>query len=214
MHADTCNHRKLKSPLLQTNRWILYSRDEELLTRTCSDEIFRQKLKGTFILTLDDPCEVKIQDITLKMQKMETESVSYTKLPLMNLPLLYSPEKEIISKPEPVNLEGIDLTDLKLLSLALKKSESENSENLCESSVIEVNRISLWTLLVYLFIIVFLCVIVYKYKSKLFKKCKVQSSLPKDSKENFDFKEGGVMSVNSPGNNVAHSIQPHQHSIF
>lgn len=51
---------------LQTNTWTLFIRKEELLTKTCFNEVNRQKIKGTYLLTLDDPCEVKIGNITLK----------------------------------------------------------------------------------------------------------------------------------------------------
>lgn len=190
---------RVRVQFLTRNRWILYSRDEELLTSTCNNEMFRYNVKGTYILTLDDLCEVKIRNITLKRHQTYIENVTYSNLPIVNLPLLYSPEKTTSSTP--VNLEGVDLADLKLLSLALKKSysDSEKSEN--ERAIIEVRSISVWTLGVYILIFVILCFLLYKYHLKLFS-C-VRSS-PKE--ENIELKEGRVKSVDSTNHTCQRSI--------
>ncbi|XP_062526431.1 uncharacterized protein LOC134199478 [Bombyx mori] len=180
----------IKIQILQQNQWILYARDETLLTKTCPEEISRQKIQGTYILTLDDPCEIKIQNITLKMRQTNVENIEHTKSPMLNLPLLDSTSK--IKTAEPVHLEDVDLTDLKILSFALKKSVSgcENSEK----AIIHVKSVSVWTLCIYVILITFiLCALVYKYRMK-FCKISVRSS---PETENSVLKEGGVTSGTS-----------------
>lgn len=191
---------KIRIQFLQTNRWILYSRDEELLTKTCDGELLHHKIKGTYIMTLDDPCEVKIQDIILKKRQMYIENITYyPELPILNLPTLFLPDER---KPAPpVNLEGLDLMDLKLLSLALKKSDTENSESV--KAIIEVRSISVWTLGLYILICIMLCYLVYKYHPKLLLKTCSRSSPKKD---NFELKEGGVTSADSTDNTRQRSI--------
>lgn len=190
---------KIRIQSLQINRWILYSRDEELLTRTCDGELFHHEIKGTYIMTLDDSCEVKIQDIVLKMRQMYLENVTYPALPILNLPALASPDER---KPiPPVNLEGVDLEDLKLLSLALKKSGTENSES--EKTIIEMRSMSVWTLVLYVLICVIMCYFIYRYLPKqLFKVC--SRSSPRI--ENFELEEGGVTSDDSTDNSRQRSI--------
>ncbi|CAG9794632.1 unnamed protein product [Diatraea saccharalis] len=190
---------KVKIQLLQPNRWILYSKNEELLTSNCIDETSHHKVHGTYILTLDESCEVQIQDIILKMHQINKEDIKYEKLPIMNLPSVYLPDQTASSKP--LDLEGIDLEELKLLSLALKKSVSGKDE--CERAVIVVKSVSVWTLIVYILVIVLLCIIVYKYRLKYFKFC-IRSS---PQEENLDLKEGGVTLGDS-------TIAPSQQNIF
>lgn len=190
---------KIRIQFLQINRWILFSRDEELLTRTCDGELFHHKIKGTYIMTLDDPCEVKIQDIVLKKRQMYLENITYPELPILNLPALFPSDDGKTTAP--VNLEGVDLEDLKLLSLALKKSDTKNSES--ENAIIEVRGISVWTLGLYVLIFAIICYLVYKYHTKLLLKTCSRTS-PK--KKNFELEEGGVTSGDLTNNSCQRSI--------
>lgn len=177
---------------LQTNTWILFSRKEEILTRTCFDDISRQRIKGTFILTLDDQCEIKIGTFTLKRRQIIIENDTYPLLPVVNLPSIHLPK---IPSLTPTNVKGIDLTDLKLLAYALKKSEiSENSEKggNSESNKI-VTSISVWTIGLYILVLIIICVLVFKYY-KFIERCFRSSPA---SPDNFDLKEGGVTSSQS-----------------
>lgn len=178
----------IKVDPIQRNRWILYSRDSTIITRTCNNEVFRQNIRGTYVLTLDDPCEIKFGNISLKMHATITDKSAYTKIPIVNLPTLRKPEKEISQKP--VNLEDVDLTDIKLLSYMLKKNEASDSES--EKVIISVKSVSVWTIVLYIIMLVFLGILVYKHLPKL---CKLRARISPSPKENFELKEGGVMSV-------------------
>ncbi|XP_013168064.1 PREDICTED: uncharacterized protein LOC106118051, partial [Papilio xuthus] len=120
--------------LIQQNTWILYTKEPTLLTKLCTDEVSRQKIYGTYIITLDDNCSARIKDINLTRQPVENESSTYLKVPLINLPTINLPAEAPPLKP--MNLKGIELTNLKLLSIALAKSDPENSES--ENSIVKI----------------------------------------------------------------------------
>ncbi|CAK1590851.1 unnamed protein product [Parnassius mnemosyne] len=142
----------IRVQVIQPNRWIIYTKESTLLSDICNNEITRRKIHGTFILTLDDNCAAKINDINLTSNPVEIESISPTMLPMINQPAINSSLE--MSSPVQLNLEGIDLTDLKFLSVALRKSEIKNSES--EKAIVVIKRVSPWTILLYglLFIIV------------------------------------------------------------
>lgn len=181
----------LKLDLIKINRWILYSGDTTLLTRTCTNEIFRQKIHGTYIITLNDPCEVKIGNISLKMHTIEFQNSIMDKMPIVDLPIVH-PLAETASIPEPVNLEDIDLTNISFLTYALKKIPSDNSES--ERPIITVKSISVWTIGLYIIICLALCILTFYYT---YNRLKVYFRSSASTKENFELKEEGVKSHGS-----------------
>ncbi|XP_045541779.1 uncharacterized protein LOC123723246, partial [Papilio machaon] len=175
--------------LIQQNTWILYTKEPTLLTKLCTDEVSRQKIYGTYIITLDDNCSARIKGINLTRQPVETESSTYLKLPLINLPTINLPAEAPPLKS--MNLKGIELTDLKLLSIALAKSDPENSES--ENSIVKIKSVSIWTIILYvLIVLIVMCILAYKFHLKLYN-CFAQSSPVVSKNENFELKEGGVM---------------------
>ncbi|CAK1601676.1 unnamed protein product [Parnassius mnemosyne] len=109
---------------VRVHRWIIYTKESTSLSEICNNEITRRKIHGTFILTLDDNRAAKINDINLTSNPVEIESISPPILLMINLLAINSSLE--MSSPVQLNLEGIDLTDLKLLSVALRKSEIKN----------------------------------------------------------------------------------------
>lgn len=139
-------------------RWILYSKMENILTKICNDEVTNESLKGTYLLTLDDHCDVKIGQITLKSHHLTASSTRSLKLPIISLPeiTLMGPQVQ----REPINLDTSDLTNLQHLSNLLKISESEVKYE----KVINVKSVSVPTIVLYLILVLVIYIFVmYKY---------------------------------------------------
>lgn len=64
---------------------------------------------------------MKIGSMTLIMHKTIQENENHSKVPIVNLPLIHAPETPNL---KPTNIQGIYLTDLKLLASTLKRAES------------------------------------------------------------------------------------------
>lgn len=112
----------VKLQRIRDNRWILYSRKTNVITNKCNHELSKQSVQGTYILTIDDTCECTINDIHLKLNKFDIEDSSPGSLPIISLPEISS---QVPVDSPPVNLEKIDLSDIRYLSYVLKQSKSD-----------------------------------------------------------------------------------------
>lgn len=177
---------EVKIEPLQTNRWILYTKSAVDLTRTCANEILHYTILGTYLLTIDDKCEYKIAQHYLRDRTLKGEKFRYPKLPFVKLP--ENLKTDVQRNVNPVKLSGVDLTDLKVLSYALKNSEVENE------SVVNTESISVGTIVLYIILIIgFFSFILYKYSLLVCNPCKGRNHpQKKDSSGNFELKEGGV----------------------
>lgn len=172
---------------IQPNNWILYSKKSSLLTRICKNEVSRHDVRGTYILTIDDECEVKVDKITLRRRMTQLKKIEFPVLPIINSPATLPASEKQNSK---FDLEEIDLSNLQLLSFLVKKSESEvlSKDN---ESIINHKTISVGTLILYVIVLIsILIVILYFYKLKGSDRNHQLEILPKD---NFELKEGGVI---------------------
>lgn len=177
---------KVKISPLQINRWMIYTKSPVELTRTCANEILHYNILGTYLLTIDDECQYDIEEHHLARRQSEGDQIIFPKLPLVNLPEnLKIPQYKSVN---PVKLSGVDLTDLKMLSFALKNSEI-NSD-----SIIRINSVSVWTIILY--VLVILSFPMFFLFKNLFKKCKKGRNHfhKKSVKDDFELKEGGVTS--------------------
>lgn len=167
---------------IQPNRWIIFSRLKTLFQRICINEVFQQNIQGTYIVTLEDICEVKIGRFSLKLRPHQIENLKYSKLPIVNLPHINNLKTE---EMKPVKLEDIDLDSIKM-AVKIMKTESED-----ETSEIRLYSVSVWTIALYLIIIIILVGIFYIRLKKMGFKCNFRNS-PNPS-DNFESQGGEVM---------------------
>lgn len=150
---------------VHTNTWIAYLKEKSIFTKKCNGETEKQILQGTYIITINEDCDIHINSIQLYGQnKIKIGDTSYRKTPVIELPKL---EKYLRPEPQfPVNLKGVQLDDLKMLSYALKKINSENSENLQFKKMNSgVNILNVVIYLILIIMIVTFCI--FKYYDKI-----------------------------------------------
>ena len=155
---------EVKVEPIQTNKWIVYSNKEIEIIRTCENEIIRYTIQGSYILTMDDKCEVKIGEYHLRQRQFEGKDINYEKTPFINFPKNIS--MAAVRTDIPVNLDDIRLSDLQTLRHMIKK-KVEDSE-----SVVKTSSVSLATLVLYAILIIsILSFVLFKIRIKCIDRC-------------------------------------------
>lgn len=186
-HQVTVEINTVKIEPVGKHRWIIYSKAENILTKICSNEVINDNIKGTYLLTLDDYCDVKIGEITIKSHHLTTSTLEFGKLPIINLPEVI--ETDTQKQREPINLDNSDLTNLQHLNNLLTMSEIKETK---QKKGINVESVSLATLILYVILILSICIFVM-FKYNLFKFLYRNDQSDKNLTDNFESKGGGVM---------------------
>lgn len=180
----------VKADLIQPNQWIIYAKMETLLTKFCNDEITQDTISGTYLLAIDDDCEVNIEDLKLK-QRQSQGQIMFIKFPVIQLPAIRVNETATLQKP--VNLNGVDLADTQFLNLLLQKSGSDSvSEN--KYSAEKYKSIGVGNVVFY--VITSMCIVLLAFKSRIKEICNNIISQTRDHphpSDNPDLTEGGVI---------------------
>ncbi|XP_052740301.1 uncharacterized protein LOC128198508 [Bicyclus anynana] len=189
----------VKVESIQYNQWIIYSKFETLLLKICSTEETRERIKGTYILTIDENCSFKINGLTLKRHETVGRPVNYSRIPTMHFPTILKADE--LPKRKLMNLDGVNLQHLQQLAYRLEQSDSEVfAQSETSYSGINVKSISVGTLLLYVILAICLCImLLYKFPPlRLFRQ------IPHSAE--FELKEGGVMSGQQAGLAPAHAV--------
>lgn len=179
----------VKADLIQPNRWVVYAKTETLITKYCDSEIMQENICGTYLLTLDDDCQLKIKDLNFKRQQFQGKDVFYTRLPIFNLPRMVTRESD--AQRRPVHLNGVDLVNIQQLNNLLQESESEitsESEMYYQFKSFYIGNIAF-----YIIIITFFVFLAYKYNIHKICVKDVTQDNPHNS-DNLELTEGGVIS--------------------
>lgn len=183
----------VKVDLVQPNRWIIYARIETLLTQYCENEITQETIQGTYLLTIDNDCRIKINNFNLKKHEHQGKDVTYTSISIVNLPKISG---SLDNQIKPVDLNGIDLSDIHFLnSLLQKKEEISDPKN----TVVHSESVNIVFIVLFIIIIVFLVLLAFKGKIKLYTFRRVRENLPQD---NLELAEGGVISPTTASRSI------------
>ncbi|XP_045770256.1 uncharacterized protein LOC123870843 [Maniola jurtina] len=182
---------KIKVQQINPNSWLLYSRLRTTLTKRCGHEVSKQLVFGTYLITIDEPCELEIYGIRLHHRTI-VESDNMKRIPIITLPQLKS--NATLSGASVVNMEEISLDEVKYMAFSLKHSSVvESVLNDQKDSKFSVILGYLTSGFVVLSIFVFLFYIWLKSpKCSLFKKNHRNES-KNDPSDNFPLRDGGVM---------------------
>ena len=195
--SHVVNVEDIKIQHINTNSWIVYSKFNSKITMKCKDDdTSYQMIQGTLILTLEENCNILIENIYLYHRSTYAEHMIFKKVPLIHLPKLNSTKTGNLST---VDLRSVDLSEVKQLSHVLKHNSKANPSDIVESlsEVKTLKIISFVSLSLYISLpVLVLCYVVYKFRVKIFNiERNPQSSTPTDD---FVLNGGGVMQA--PGN--------------
>lgn len=118
-HAQRVEIEDITIQKIEENRYILYLRHKKILTQSCGDDVTREQLRGTYILTTDTPCDISIQGLFIKGNRFRELGKSQDGLPIINLPLL--PDQAVF-ETEVLKLKSNNLDDVQHLNYLLQKS--------------------------------------------------------------------------------------------
>lgn len=151
----------LKIQKIAPDSWILYSKHDKILTQTCGSDVIRENILGTYLLTVPNVCDVSIDDVIINGQHRHQVEIGYKPVPLITLPAVQQlQQKQLAADAEPVDLQRVNLDDVQHLNYLLKKSvKSDKSEN--GQFSVEIQSVSLATILLYIVLIVCVSYVVY-----------------------------------------------------
>lgn len=177
----------VKIDLVQPNRWVIYTRTETLLTKYCESEVTQETIRGTYLLSIDDDCNANINGITLRKHQIKGENITFKKLPILQLPKVNDPSVQ----SKPVNLNGVDLADVRFLNYLLQKSRSEVISDSVIGDTVKYQTVfksvSIGNLVLWLVIISVIVIIVIRHKWNVSR----TRDIPSDD---LELDEGGVTS--------------------
>ncbi|XP_049865050.1 uncharacterized protein LOC126379172 [Pectinophora gossypiella] len=184
----TVNNIKIEP--LKPNQWIVYSKLENILKKSCGLEENREIIKGTYILTIDDDCKVNINELMLERHQTFGAPVTSYKTAFMTLPDILKTEPVPASRH--LNLDETALMELQTVSMEAERAFNRDGES---ESVIKVKSISLGTVILYVSLAISLCIfIVYKFKLHLL----LCYQSHQNGNDDFDSNGGGVMQPTPP----------------
>ncbi|KAH9627734.1 hypothetical protein HF086_017277 [Spodoptera exigua] len=121
------NASTIKVKAIQPDSWIIFAGFSTFLTEYCDNDMSQHDIMGTYIITLNNACEVKLGTTTLRKHRLQTGDVEFRSSPAIHLPNIMTPKDTVPRKT--ISLDEINLENLQFLSHALKdNSEVINSE--------------------------------------------------------------------------------------
>lgn len=161
------NVKKLQIQNIDENKWILVTAQDIIGLETCKSSQNDILLNGTYLIELEFQCNLKLSNIILRGNKKTRHN--FQNVPLLDVTNNYTykaPRKEI----ELTNLNKIDLNKFTELQREINLQKRENSKLL--NNNLYYNRTSIWTVLLYIIIIVIALALLAKYLGSIYFKPK------------------------------------------
>lgn len=188
---------EIKVQRINTNSWILYTQFETTLTKQCGSEISKQLILGTYLVTIDDPCDLELKGVRIH-HHIYTETDTVEPIPVIMLLQLLPTEN--ISSASALNMHGISLDELKYMAYSLKHSEV--IESVFDEKQSYKFSASLGYVTLSFVILSILLFTLYVFRVKCLKLMLCQENYQEKSEidcpDNFHLKEGGVMVASQP----------------
>lgn len=177
---------KEKIQKITENYWLIYSEDGLMITEHCNEDVTKHTIQGTFFLQPQIQCKTEIGDGAIFISTPVNTTTSYLQLPFVQLPELRNPIKQ---EDKQLDLHNVDFSDIKDVINSAKFSVSDNNLN---NFNYVVKNISVWTILLYILMLLFVFFILYKFN--IYTGCIRRNSPnpPSSTSDNFGLKEGGV----------------------
>lgn len=116
----------------------------------------QHEIMGTYIVQLNDACEVKIGKVTLRKRHVRAGEVTFHSIPTIHLPSIITP-KDIMQR-KTINLNQIDLGNLQFLTHALK---SESAVITSDEQFVNTHSVSLGTVIIYVILLIVIFIALY-----------------------------------------------------
>lgn len=170
---------------IAAEQWLLYSKSNTVITETCHNDVLKYTFQGTFLITVNSSCETMVGNHYIAASSSTTNISLQTAT--IQLPEIH---EELQRKTTPLDLKGVALDDVKTIMSNINSDFSGTDTK----NYIVLDKISVWTLNIYIIIVAFLIIfLMYKYREFL---CKLfirnSPETPAKPSDNFSLREGGV----------------------
>lgn len=161
-NITSCQHvlteiKNVKTQKLENNQWILIAPENIVAIQKCGVNSDNIPLKGTYVLELNQYCEVRIKDTKIKSYQNSQNIFKPIELPKLDINLAIT-ESSIINF-KPLKLDSVNLDEVKYIQGALD-IQNKNLDNI-SNTPIHFNSISVWTIIVYIFMFILIVYAVY-----------------------------------------------------
>lgn len=159
---------KLSTPQVSKvidGKWIATVPKQLVSTTDCNNDKSTIPLRGSFLIEIPIDCKMHIQSIIIETHK--PSQLTFTQIALPKLDFTMIANNQSMMTYEPPSLD-LDIINIKTTN-ELKESIQLQKKNLQEvTTSVYVNRVSFWTITLYLLII---CVLVYFAYKAIVRKC-------------------------------------------
>lgn len=206
-NPDDCTQHQVqienvKVQQVSSDSWIIFSKFKTTLTKHCDNEVSKQPLFGSYLVTIDEPCDLEINGIRIR-HRIYIESDVVKPIPIIILPQLRANAN--LSGARALNMKGVHLDEVKYMAYSLKHSAVIESV-LNEQKDLPSLRLNFSEQLGYvtlcLVILSFLMFLLYVFRLKLLKILPLKKNYRNTSKidrtDNFPLRDGGVMVTPHP----------------
>lgn len=138
------------------------------MTKKYWTDVNRESLQGTYIITINEDCEIHLGDIRLDIFRHYSQSWQHKITSIVTLPHL---KLSNATEMDTVNLNGVNLGNLKHMAFLLKDSEFFGGDGeVVDEDILKVNSVSLATVVCYLIFILIITFIIFEYKYQFLNK--------------------------------------------
>lgn len=174
LSADYKNCEVLHSYLTKTkiqkvtkNKWLIITVNATMASIDCNNVIEKSILDGIYVVTVPKGCKLTIAKTILNSFENSNPLVKH-----FNLPSIELPKGNTYNQPymhvNPLHLDDVNLNELKNLDLQLKITKQQISN--IKTVPFHYNNISLYTIIMYVIIIIVMLCVIKKYYPCLRKK--------------------------------------------
>lgn len=160
------NIKKSKIQKVEKNKWIVVIPKKSVAVRKCGVNKDNIPVKGTFVLELNPDCEVQIEGVQIRSYQNPQNHFKNIELPQLSVE--NNPIVNSHTELEPLKLDAINLDEIKNV-LSTLENQRKNI-NFISDSPVHFNNISVWTIIVYLFVIVIIAFALYYFYQKKVKR--------------------------------------------
>lgn len=172
-NATTCQPFRIKLHEVQITKitdgkWIITVPDRLVVPVSCENSKNNMPLFGSYLVESPSECSLQIKSIVLRTYKTNRLNYKEVSLPVLNFTENANQQKEIIFNPPTLDLDVVNLKETKEIATMLEEQKKRINEM---TTPISIERISFWTILLYLLLIMIFIFAAYKlYKNNYFKK--------------------------------------------
>lgn len=153
----------IKIQKIEKNQWIVITPYSIAAVQKCGRNTNNIPLNGTYLIEINNECEVKIKDTILKT--FQTSKTNFVNINLPNLPTTINQNNKDILNYTKIKLDTINLDETKNL-ISMIDNENIKLQKI-EDQPIYYNKTSIYTVLLYtLIILIVLCCTFYYFVQK------------------------------------------------